>query len=690
VFRAAHPLFVFRSRLIFVRSQFWLPAFTACVVAMASHLFGSAVDKRRKLNELLAIRGVSASAIKQVIATLDPSEETEYSLSNALKQRTHDLLSYIELPLGNGGSFKWPIITLQKFTVLCAGHCAQFRTEITKALEKHKPTQERPWRIVVYLDDVTPGNIVRPDNNRKATCFYMSFMELGDYLRFEEAWLPVAILRTTVSHSVQGGLPCAIRLLLRDMLLGPDSIALAGVVVVGNLLFARMYRLLGDEAALKLVVDYKGWNGIRCCLTCKNMCALGGRGGSVAAHDPDGYLVDISCCDRSKFDPASNEDIWRAHDILEEMVHTGVGNAQIEKLQTAIGLNYSQYGLLADKELRAHFEPEKVTRDPMHTMIANGTMNVELWTLISACAAYVPNFSVETLRTFVQADFRRPGGFGCNLNQIFCDVRWNKSRESGYLYGFASEILALYPVMRYFVERVVAPLGLIPHEIESFCALCDALDSVRLAKEASGPRVAEAATELAANMERHLRLHVRAYGVAYLKPKHHFGMHVHEQALFDNLLLDCFVHERKHKLIKSVQQPIKTKESFEKSVITRVANCVMEMQQHTSHGIGPSKEMQNRDLNVPCHVSLSMRFEHRTIHVGDVLLTPDRAFHVLACLVINDRLVLGAESLKHIGNMTPSFLRWAIERSVYVEPTSAMRSAVCWFKLDNGDFAVMK
>ena len=67
----------------------------------------------------------------------------------------------------------------------------------------------------MYIDDITPGNPLRPDNKRKITAVYASCIELGNFLRLEEAWLALGVIRTNVVKEVKGGLSNAIRQLLK-------------------------------------------------------------------------------------------------------------------------------------------------------------------------------------------------------------------------------------------------------------------------------------------------------------------------------------------------------------------------------------------------------------------------------------------------------------------------------------------
>ena len=101
----------------------------------------------------------------------------------------------------------------------------------------------------------------------------------------------------------------------------------------------------------------------------------------------------------------------------------------------------------------------------------------------------------------------------------------------------ASEVLAVLPVLRDFVHRVIAPTGLIPAQRTSFLAACDVVDAMDALKKGYGD-----AASLARASETFLRMHTAAYGVELLKPKHHFMLHMHEQAAADGHFLDCFCH----------------------------------------------------------------------------------------------------------------------------------------------------
>lgn len=50
-----------------------------------------------------------------------------------------------------------------------------------------------------------------------------------------------------------------------------------------------------------------------------------------------------------------------------------------------------------------------------------------------------------------------------------------------------------------------------------------------------------------------------AYGTQHLRPKHHFLFHNAQQLAAGSLLLDCFVHERKHQMMKQARRQVNMK-----------------------------------------------------------------------------------------------------------------------------------
>lgn len=366
--------------------------------------------KRRLVGKLLSLRGVNASNVETIFGLLRPDVTIDRNVVSAtLERQLAPLQSIIQLPLLNGGHFDWSVILVQDLLPHCVASRG-FGEIFQRALETNPPNRSRPWRLILYIDEITPGNPLRPDNRRKVVAFYASFVELGFFLRMEEAWLTIGVLRTTQIKEIKGGLSGCVRHMLRHLLLGPRSICTGGIAIplpTPTILHVSFHKLIADEAACKAAWCVKGAAGLRLCMDCKNVVAA-----SVCSHDTSGYLVGIDCADRDKFDPMEEGDLVRSYDILAAMVAENRRRNHIKNYEKASGVNYEPDGLLADEELRPLVPPSSTVRDPMHVMLAGGVLNWEIYALLHAWASCTPGFSYHTLKTFLEADWTWPKSSG--------------------------------------------------------------------------------------------------------------------------------------------------------------------------------------------------------------------------------------------------------------------------------------
>ena len=93
----------------------------------------------------------------------------------------------------------------------CAHLCNAMREspglqELVKAqLRKLPCTTARPWRLVVYSDEVVLGNVLAHANKRKMFTIYWSFMELSEGLRTECLWFNILTIRSCQLPDIQSG-----------------------------------------------------------------------------------------------------------------------------------------------------------------------------------------------------------------------------------------------------------------------------------------------------------------------------------------------------------------------------------------------------------------------------------------------------------------------------------------------------
>ena len=74
-------------------------------------------------------------------------------------------------------------------------------------LRKLVAQKKKPWRIILYADEVVPGNVISYDNRRKVWVVYFSFMEFGQIrLQAEDAWFCALAARSSDLQDVSGGI----------------------------------------------------------------------------------------------------------------------------------------------------------------------------------------------------------------------------------------------------------------------------------------------------------------------------------------------------------------------------------------------------------------------------------------------------------------------------------------------------
>ena len=163
-------------------------------------------------SELLAVPGVTRSGLCRVARLLSRADfDTWRQLRNhevlgrqLVKDFGH-LLRTIPLHTADGARFDWPITHVQTLLLQTLARRDMFRTRFVEALALHPNTKDAPWHLVFYTDEITPGNILRPDNKRKMVVIHVSFLELGqDFLQDEEAWLCIGVIRTSIAKKLLG------------------------------------------------------------------------------------------------------------------------------------------------------------------------------------------------------------------------------------------------------------------------------------------------------------------------------------------------------------------------------------------------------------------------------------------------------------------------------------------------------
>lgn len=624
-----------------IRSQF-----LSCIMFVLALLvllaMAEASAKRPKLNMQLLLldfgrKSVSDRAFSKIITQIASKPEVVEHLGNrnpnyvrskigeSLLQQFDACASSVKCD-----DFELPVLNPQRTLQLFADRCPGFRHLVTKTFQTHS----LPFNIILYHDELTPGNVLRPDNKRKVTAYYWTFKELDEMIRSEHVWLPLALVRHTVAQDIAGGLSATTAALLRHLFVGDQCFSTGFVLKLPQpvMCFAKLSNFVADESAIKQTWGVKGSAGLKPCFLCKNVVM---KGSELLPLDKQNYLVEICEADVRNFDMCTNQELWSLSDhIIAQKQILNIGN--MDKLQKNTGMVYNPRGILADRTLREHCAPvDHSTFDSMHCYYSHGAAAVEMNLFLEACAKKA-NLRFAQFEAFCKADWRISHHAVPHAGAVFSASREKAWKDAGSFKGMASELLAVYPLVRKLSETVLAHKENMQLELASFRCMHEIVNLLQKIKD-SCKADDDLCKQLQAAQRKHLKLFVEVYGTEHVLPKHHFSLHIPQQIKRDGLLLDTFVLERKHRVVKAEASLVASLHKYERSVLARVLqSCITEMPDSFEDRLIGS-ETTSEDvalvLGVPTAVvSEKMRFRNFTIAVDDVIISHDNAMVVLMCV----------------------------------------------------------
>ena len=207
-------------------------------------------------------------------------------------------------------------------------------------------------RVVIFIDEFRPGNVLRPDKGRATQNILWIFADLPEwYICRADAWFQFGIFRSCLLDSIPGGVSALVKAVLKVFWKpgGSPNLATTGCILNHgneNILFrARFGGFLGDEKGMKEVFMSKGPGGMRPCLSCKSVVQFLDH-----AITPTSYLQGIAA-PRCRFVPATDASVWRMADRIQELARTGT-RKELDEAEKAYGINFA-FQCLAVRRLGA-------------------------------------------------------------------------------------------------------------------------------------------------------------------------------------------------------------------------------------------------------------------------------------------------------------------------------------------------
>ena len=182
-----------------------------------------AMDRPAKLRKLHEFRHkvpfASKSALEGFLKTVKDEGLPELITTKNMREASNALFDQC--------SQSGPLVFKQALTTIEGGQCSILFTNLpswiqgaysmgggfhhllSKTMEKHSKLH-----LLVYADEVTPGNVLAPVTSRKTWALYVSIKEFQTHLQSTEAWITICVVRSSIVNTLDGNLSQLLKILL--------------------------------------------------------------------------------------------------------------------------------------------------------------------------------------------------------------------------------------------------------------------------------------------------------------------------------------------------------------------------------------------------------------------------------------------------------------------------------------------
>ena len=439
------------------------------------------------------------------------------------------VLQYMEMPITKlkRWAFAHPLALLSHLAVISTAFAEMMESCITPGVL---------MRVVIYIDEICPGNPLRPEKSRTLQAIYWALADWPQWvLQRTAAWPCFGTIRSSLIKDMPGSIPRLMTMILKTFFPAEGhsfargvTIHLKGTAVVVHGVFAGF---IADEKAHKELSSTKGASGSKPCINCCNVF----RGVKAAALMLG--AVTIACAGPSLFQPLTNELVYACNDRLAAL------SPQDRKLEEQLmGIKFEPHGLLNDPHVRTFYKPiDHMLRDWQHTVVGNGVANTEIARVVAALISH--GLPLTMLQDWLQK-FTLPRQYGK------VDPGWLTKKRLGKksvaLQSFAGIVLNLVPIVATFMNEVIPTAGHpLSDHLHCLWRLHIIIGILKL-----GPAMAmHHIDRLRGLIREHAELFTKLYP-ANIKPKFHHLFHIVDNMMFLGALLSCFVCERKHRFTK--------------------------------------------------------------------------------------------------------------------------------------------
>ena len=420
-------------------------------------------------------------------------------------------------------------------------------------MEKHSKLH-----LLVYADEITPGNVLAPVTSRKTWAIYVSFKEFHSHLQSTQAWITISVVRSSIVNSLDGNLSQMLKVLLHHWFT-THMIHLVGIqlfeppgqpqCIPHKRLFVSLGVFIMDGSAHKFALSIKGDSGSRFCCLCKNIFLAKAK---PSSEDPEDVPVaTVSCFTKaSHLDLASDEEIWSSWSRMVARKDTETAKS-FKMWEQATGISFSLHAILADPSLQEHFQPTHVLfHDWMHALLCNGCMSHCIFHVLSTLncwdnlSGWMSCWKVPTVWKHFQ------------VVSLFQAKRLEKHKKANKLSSTASELLTALPLVNHYLTTLAEDST----EIQCFQSLNHLVELMQATwhQQVTPEEIQICVESILAKW--------KACGWHMFK-KHHWLLHIASNFAKHSILPNCCCMERKNKCVGQKATMVRNTQIFEKSVL---------------------------------------------------------------------------------------------------------------------------
>ena len=243
-------------------------------------------------------------------------------------------------------------------------------------------------------------------------------------------------------------------------------------------------------------------------------------------------------------------------------------SGELKLRERACGYNHNMYNMLLDPALDNALKPAThFAHDWMHTLVVHGAWNALMFAMVTCLITAGVDDAPAQLGRYI-SEWTLPARLAtstANLADIFSTHRWTSSSKAKNVKCPASDALSIYAIVACYVQAVFLRAGICPLVCRAYILCADVMDLLL-----SVPRGGVTTNLLRETIDKFLDACVAADLKCFMHPKFHWLTHLPRELDRFATLLSCWVHERKHKMVKRFCNEQRNTERYEASTLSEV------------------------------------------------------------------------------------------------------------------------